>query len=91
MENNFQIAKELRNASVEFLTSFANYEKCLNLLRDENKESFTESEVNEILNLLGAFRLREVFHIVERYKIEVTQLKSQESEENQPEEQSAEK
>jgi hypothetical protein len=91
MENNFDIAKELRSASVEFLTSFANYEKCLNLLRDENKQSFTETEVNDILNLLGAFRLREVFHLVERYKIEVTQLKPQTGEETEPKEEPAEK
>jgi hypothetical protein len=90
MENNFEIAKELREASIEFLSSFANYEKCLESLRDEKKESFTEVEVNEILNLLGAFRLREVFHIVERYKIEVTQLKSQNSEATEPAKQKAE-
>ena len=91
MENNFEIAKELRESSVEFLTSFANYGKCLDLLRDENKKSFTETEVNEILNLLGAFRLREVFHIVERYKIEVTQLKSQTDDKIEPEEEITEK
>jgi len=82
MENNYEISKDLRESSSKFLSEFANYEKCLTSLKDTEKESFTEPEVNEILNLLGAFRLREVFHIVERYKVEVTQLKSESSEES---------
>ena len=82
MENNYEISKDLRELSAKFLSEFANYEKCLTSLKDTEKESFTESEVNEILNLLGAFRLREVFHIVERYKVEVTQLKSESGEES---------
>mgnify|MGYP001557021450 FL=1 len=82
MENSYEISKDLRELSAKFLSEFANYEKCLTFLKDPEKESFTESEVNEILNLLGAFRLREVFHIVERYKVEVTQLKSESGEES---------
>ena len=82
MENSYEISKDLRELSAKFLSEFANYEKCLTSLKDTEKESFTESEVNEILNLLGAFRLREVFHIVERYKVEVTQLKSESGEES---------
>ena len=49
------------------------------LQRNEGKENFTEDEVNQLLNLLGIFRLMDTFHIVERFKIEVTPLKSQES------------
>ena len=82
MENSYEISKDLRELSGKFLSEFANYEKCLTSLKDTEKESFTESEVNEILNLLGAFRLREVFHIVERYKVDVTQLKSESGEES---------
>ena len=82
MENSYEISKDLRELSTKFLSEFANYEKCLSSLKDTEKESFTESEVNEILNLLGAFRLREVFHIVERYKVDVTQLKSESGEES---------
>lgn len=82
MENSYEISKDLRELSAKFLSEFANYEKCLTSLKDTEKERFTESEVNEILNLLGAFRLREVFHIVERYKVEVTQLKSESGEES---------
>lgn len=82
MENSYEISKDLRELSAKFLSEFANYEKCLSSLKDTEKESFTESEVNEILNLLGAFRLREVFHIVERYKVDVTQLKSESGEES---------
>jgi hypothetical protein len=41
--------------------------------------------VNQILNLLGAFRLMDTFHIVERFKIEVTPLKdSVEDEQSEP-------
>lgn len=77
---NYEITKDLRSASVDFLTTYANYGKCLELLKNEEKNSFTEEEVNEILNLLGIFRLRDVFHLVERFKVEVTQLKSEQGE-----------
>ena len=79
MQEKFEITKELRTHCSEFLSGFANYEKCLKDLRDESKKDFTEEEVNEILNVLGTFRLREVFGIVERFKIEVTKLKPQSS------------
>jgi hypothetical protein len=55
----------------------------LDNLNNEEKKEFTEDEVNEILNLLGSFRLREVYSIVDRFKVEVTQLKPIQSE--QPE------
>ena len=77
---NYEITKELRKASVDFLTVYANYGKCLENLSNEEKTEFTEEEVNEILNLLGSFRLRDVFHVVERFKVEVTQLKTEQSE-----------
>lgn len=80
MMNNYEITKELRKASVDFLSTYANYGKCLENLRNEEKTHFTEEEVNEILNLLGSFRLRDVFHVVERFKVEVTQLKPEQSE-----------
>ena len=87
MEKNYEISKELRTASVDFLKSYANYEACLKKLEDTEKTDFTEDEVNEILNLLGTFRLRDVFQVVERYKVEVTLLKSNkdEPENNVPE------
>ena len=50
----------------------------------KKKLEFTEDEVNEILNLLGAFRLRDVFSIVERYKIEVLPLKAQSDDKSEP-------
>jgi hypothetical protein len=84
MKANYEITKELREASVEFLNSYANYGKCLDFLKNEEKTSYTEDEVNEILNLLGSFRLRDVFHIVERFKVEVTQLKSDQVEQSAP-------
>lgn len=80
MTNNYEITKELRKASVDFLTTYAGYEKCLENLKNEEKTQFTEEEVNEILNLLGSFRLRDVFHVVDRFKVEVTQLKPVQSE-----------
>jgi hypothetical protein len=84
MSKNYEITKELRQASLEFLKEFGNYQKCLEILSDEEKLEFTEEEVNEILNLLGSFRLRDVFNIVERYKVEVTPLKSQTDEQSEP-------
>ena len=75
MENKYEITKELKETATEFLTTYSNYGKCLENLKNEEKSEFTEEEINEILNLLGSFRLRDVFHVVERFKIEVTLLK----------------
>jgi hypothetical protein len=84
MSKNYEISKELRQASAQFLKEYSNYERCLKILENEEKLEFTEDEVNEVLNLLGAFRLRDVFSIVERYKIEVTPLKSPADEQSGP-------
>jgi len=80
MENRYELTKELRATVAEFLSKYFNYEENLEKLRNEKKIEFTEEEVNSILNLLGSFRLRDVFHIVERFKIEVTTLKPTENE-----------
>ena len=79
MSKNYEITKELRETVLEFLKNYAGYKECLEILENEGKENFTEDEVNQLLNLLGIFRLMDTFHIVERFKIEVTPLKSQES------------
>ena len=79
MSKNYEITKELRSTLVEFLNAYGGYRECLEILENEGKENFTEDEVNQLLNLLGIFRLMDTFHIVERFKIEVTPLKSQES------------
>jgi hypothetical protein len=81
MSKNYEITKELRSTLVEFLNAYGGYRECLEILENEGKENFTEDEVNQVLNLLGIFRLMDTFHIVERFKIEVTPLKSQESDE----------
>jgi len=84
MSKNYEITKELRSTLVEFLNAYGGYKECLENLENEEKTNFTEDEVNQLLNLLGVFRLMDTFHIVERFKIEVTPLKSQESD-DQPE------
>jgi hypothetical protein len=81
MSKNYEITKELRETVLGFLNGYAGYKECLELLENEEKIEFTEEEINQILNLLGVFRLMETFHIVERFKIEVTPLKSAESDE----------
>lgn len=80
MENKYEISKELRKTTVEFLSTTSNYEKCLENLKNEEKLEFTEEEVNDVLNLLGSFRLRDVFQLVERFKVEITPLKPKSSE-----------
>jgi len=75
MSNNFEITKELKATLSEFLNSYGSYKECLNLIENEEKLEFSEDEINKILNLLGTFRLMDTFHIVERFKIEVTPLK----------------
>lgn len=84
MSKNYEITKELKTSLSEFLNSYAGYKECLNLIEDDKKTDFSEDEINQILNLLGTFRLMDSFHLVERFKIEVTPLKDSVDEE-QPE------
>ena len=84
MSKHYEITKELRQASLDFLNEFGNYQKCLEILSDEGKSEFTEEEVNQLLNLLGSFRLRDVYNVVERFKVEVTPLKSESDEQSAP-------
>jgi hypothetical protein len=81
MSKNYEITKELRETLVKFISMYGGYKECLDLLENQEKSEFNEEEVNKILNLLGVFRLMDTFHIVERFKIEVTPLKSAESDE----------
>lgn len=91
MSKNYEVTKELRSTLVEFLNAYGGYKECLEILENEEKTNFTEDEVNQVLNLLGVFRLMDTFHIVERFKIEVTPLKSQESDDqSEPTESQAE-
>jgi hypothetical protein len=85
--NNYEITKELREAAVDFLTDYAKYGECLENLKNDEKKEFTEEEMNDILNLLGSFRLRDVFQVVERFKVEVVKLKSKEGEQGSTTEQ----
>ena len=80
MENKYEISKDLRKSTVEFLSAASNYEKCLANLKNDEKIEFNEEELNEVLNLLGSFRLRDVFQLVERFKVEITPLKQTPSE-----------
>lgn len=81
MSKNYEITKELRENILEFLNGYGGYGECLEILENEEKIEFTEDEINKILNLLGVFRLMDTFHIVERFKIEVTPLKPAQSDE----------
>lgn len=81
MNKNYEMTKELRETVLLFLNSYGGYKECLEILENEEKNEFTEEEINQILNLLGVFRLMETFHIVERFKIEVTPLKTAQSDE----------
>lgn len=81
MSKNYEITKELRETVLQFLNVYAGYKECLEILENSEKNEFTEDEINKLLNLLGVFRLMDTFHIVERFKIEVTPLKSADSDE----------
>ena len=85
MSKNYEITEELRATLSDFLNNYYSYKECLNLIENKEKSEFNEDEVNQILNLLGSFRLMDTFHIVERFKIEVTPLKdSVEDEQSEP-------
>lgn len=75
MEKSYVMTEELRESISNFLTGYMNYGGCLSLIKESGKKEFTEEEINSILNLLGAFPLRDVFHIVEKFKIEVAEVK----------------
>lgn len=81
MSKNYEISKELRETVLEFLNGYAGYKECLEILENSEKNEFSEEEINQVLNLLGVFRLMDTFHLVERFKIEVTPLKSAQSDE----------
>jgi hypothetical protein len=81
--SNYDITKELKESTLDFVTNYADYGKILELLRDQDKNEFTEDEVNSILNLLGTFRVMDVYPLIERFRIEVTPLKPQTSEQSE--------
>jgi hypothetical protein len=81
MSKNYEITKELRETVLTFLNGYAGYKECLEILENSEKNEFSEEEINSVLNLLGTFRLMDAFHLVERFKIEVTPLKPAQSDE----------
>lgn len=81
MTQNYEIAGELRKETLSFLENYGNYKECLEILRNTEKNDFSEEEINTILNLLGTFRMGDVYHIVEKFRVGVTALKTQTNEE----------
>lgn len=77
MEKKFLITQELKDSVSNFLTNYMKYGECLDQIKTPEKREFSEDEINSVLNLLGAFPLRDVFHIVERFKIEVAEVKNE--------------
>lgn len=79
MRKNYLITQELKESISSFLTNYMKYGECLSQMNSTDKKEFTEEEINSVLNLLGAFPLRDVFHLVERFKIEVAEVKNEPS------------
>lgn len=79
MEKSYQMTQELKESISNFLTNYTKYGECLSQMNAADKKEFTEEEINSVLNLLGAFPLRDVFHLVERFKIEVAEVKNEPS------------
>jgi microsomal dipeptidase-like Zn-dependent dipeptidase len=82
MEKNYQMTQELRESISNFLINYMKYGECLSKLNETDKKEFTEEEINSVLNLLGALPLKDVFHLVEKFKIEVAEVKNDPSGEN---------
>ena len=72
---NFKITQELKAEVLEFLNSYGGYKKALDVLNDPEKSVLTEDEINSVIVLLGAFRLGEVYQLVERFRTEVVEVK----------------
>lgn len=71
MSNKYKLTKEFKLDLINFLSNYLKYEEILNKLRDDTKDEYSEEDVNDILNLIGSFRLHDVYFLVERMKAEV--------------------
>jgi len=83
MTQSYEITKELREETLSFLENYGDYRECLEILGNEEKKDFTEDEINKILNLLGTFRMGDVYHVVEKFRVGVTALKPQTDEQHE--------
>lgn len=63
----YTIEENLKNSIVEFLRNpFDNYQNLIELI--QSKESFTEEEINQVVNLLGKFPAYSVYPLIDRFK-----------------------
>lgn len=66
-EKKYLMEESLKNLILDFLNQpFDNYQNLIQLL--QSKDSFTETEVNQIVNLLGKFPAFSVYPIIDQFK-----------------------
>jgi hypothetical protein len=70
----FKIGNVLREDIQEFLNSYGGYQKALEALNRAENGEISEEEINSVISLLGTFKLGEVYHLVERFRLEVEEI-----------------
>jgi hypothetical protein len=70
----FKISNVLREDIQEFLNSYGGYQKALEALNKAESGEISEEEINSVISLLGTFKLGEVYHLVERFRLEVEEI-----------------
>jgi hypothetical protein len=66
-EKNYTMGEELKKSLIEFLKNpFDNYQDLTNLV--ESKDTFTETEINKIVTLLGKFPAYSVYPLIDSFR-----------------------
>ncbi len=66
-EKKYIMEENLRESLADFLKNpFDNYQELIGLI--ESKSSFTESEINKIVSLLGKFPAYSVYPLIDQFK-----------------------
>jgi hypothetical protein len=66
-EKKYIMEENLRESLADFLKNpFDNYQELIGLI--ESKSSFTESEINKIVSLLGKFPAYSVYPVIDLFK-----------------------
>lgn len=66
-EKQYTMEENLKNSVMDFLRNpFDNYQNLIELV--ESKNSFTESEINQIVSLLGKFPAYSVYPLIDLFR-----------------------
>lgn len=72
----FKITNELRKDLTDFLQNYGGYKRVLDNLLDPEKTEMSLEEANEMVSLIGNFRLGDAYHLVEKFKTDIFEVKT---------------